>query len=219
MGKASAYLPGGAFLYTNSSAVTVGIVLYLEKGIQMPEKRVYEILEDFRTSPPLGRLLDGGSLVEYGSHLIPEGGLKMMPNRLYGDGYVVVGDATGLVLNLGYTVRGVDFAVHSGHMAAQAITDAHSLGGYSSANLSGYRRRLNGSFVMREMRRHRMMQNLMQSPHVFNAYPRVMVDMAKRLYEFEEVSPKLLEAGRSSMKGRSSTFGVLSDLLTLARGP
>jgi electron transfer flavoprotein-quinone oxidoreductase len=219
LGKASAYLPGGAFLYTNSSAVTLGIVLYLEEGMRMPEKRVYEILEDFRTSPQLGRLLDGGSLVEYGSHLIPEGGLKMMPRRLYGDGYVIVGDATGLILNLGYTVRGVDFAVHCGHTAAQAIIEAHSSGGYGSANLSGYQRRLNESIVIREMRRHRMTQEMMRSPQVFDAYPRMMVDMAKRLYEFGEASPKLLEAGRSSMKGRRSTFGMLRDLLTLAGGP
>ena len=52
----------------------------------------------------------------------------MVPKRLYGDGYLIIGDAAGFVLNLGYTVRGVDLAVHSGYLAALAIADAQSLG-------------------------------------------------------------------------------------------
>jgi electron transfer flavoprotein-quinone oxidoreductase len=219
LGKPSDYLPGGAFLYTNSSTVSIGLVLYLKQGIQMPDDQVYGLLEKFRTSPPLGQLLAGGSLVEYGSHLIPEAGLKMMPDKLYGDGYVIVGDAAGLVLNLGYTVRGVDFAVHSGFLAAQAITDAHSSKNLGAANLATYEEKLNRSFVVKEMRRHSAIQKMMQKRHIFEAYPRILVDAARRLYEFDEVSPKLLEAGRRSMKGRRSTIGVLSDLLSLARGP
>ena len=65
LGKPSDYLPGGAFLYTNSSTVSLGLVLYLEEGMKIPEKHVYEILEDFRALPPLDRLLSGGTLVEY----------------------------------------------------------------------------------------------------------------------------------------------------------
>lgn len=219
LGRPSGYMPGGAFLYTNSSTISLGLVLYLEGGMQMPSNQVYETLEEFRTSPPLGRLLGGGSIVEYGSHLIPEAGLKMKPNRLYGDGYVIVGDAAGLVLNLGYTVRGVDFAVQSGHLAAEAIADAHSSGDFSSAGLAGYQKRLNESFVVKEMRRHGAIQKMMQKKHVFDAYPRTIVDAARRLYEFDETSPKLLEAGRRSAKGRRSALGVLGDLLLLARGP
>lgn len=219
LGKPSDYLPGGGFLYTNSSTISLGLVLYLEPGSQMPDNQVYEILERFRTSPTLGRLLAGGSLVEYGSHLIPEAGLTMMPDRLYGDGYVIVGDAAGLVLNLGYTVRGVDFAVHSGYLAAQAISDAYSSKDFSATKLATYEEKLNHSFVVREMRRHNIIQKMMQKRYIFEAYPRILVDAARRLYEFDEISPKLLEAGRRSIKGRRSTIGVLSDLLTFARGP
>jgi electron transfer flavoprotein-quinone oxidoreductase len=219
LGKPSDYLPGGGFLYTNSSTISLGLVLYLEPGSKMPDNQVYDILEKFRTSPTLGRLLAGGSLVEYGSHLIPEAGLTMMPDRLYGDGYVIVGDAAGLVLNLGYTVRGVDFAVHSGYLAAQAISDAYSSKDFSAEKLATYEEKLNHSFVVREMRRHNIIQKMMQKRYIFEAYPRILVDAARRLYEFDEISPKLLEAGRRSIKGRRSTIGVLSDLLTLARGP
>ena len=219
LGEPSDFLPGGAFLYTNSSTVSIGLVLYLEEGTPVPGKSVYDILEEFRGSPPLSKLLSGGSVVEYGSHLIPEAGLKMMPDRLYGNGYVVVGDAAGLVLNLGYTVRGVDFAVHSGHLAAQAISDAHSSGGFSSANLAAYEEKLKASFVIKEMRKHGAIQKLMQKRQIFEAYPRMVVDIARRLYEFDDASPKFIEAGRRSMKGRRSMLGMLDDLLLLARGP
>jgi electron transfer flavoprotein-quinone oxidoreductase len=219
LGRPSKYLPGGAFLYTSSSTISLGLVLYLEEGMQMPDKHVYEILEEFRTSPPLKQLLGEGSVVEYGSHLIPEGGLKMMPDKLYGDGYVIIGDAAGLTLNLGYTVRGVDFAVHSGHLAAESIADAHSAGSYGSGNLASYEEKLNNSFIIREMHRHSAIQKMMRRKHIFDAYPHIMVDAAKRLYEFEDTSPRLLEAGRRSMKGRISTFTLLNDLMTLSRGP
>jgi len=218
LGEPSDFLPGGAFLYTNSSTVSIGLVLYLEEGTPVPGKSVYDILEEFRAAPPLKQLLSGGSVVEYGSHLIPEAGLKMMPDRVYGDGYVVVGDAAGLVLNLGYTVRGVDFAVHSGHLAAQAITDAHA-SGFSSGNLAAYEQKLKASFVIKEMRKHGAIQKLMQKRQIFEAYPRMVVDIARRLYEFDDTSPKFIEAGRRSMKGRRSTIGMLDDLLLLARGP
>jgi electron transfer flavoprotein-quinone oxidoreductase len=219
LGKPTDYFPGGAFLYTNSSTVSIGLVLYLGEGTQVPSKNVYEILEEFRASSPLKQMLGGGTVVEYGSHLIPEAGLKMVPSRLYGDGYLVVGDAAGLVLNLGYTVRGVDFAVHSGYLAAQTIADAHSSGSFSSSNLAGYGEKLGSSFVMKEMRRHGAMQKLMQKRQIFEAYPRILVDVARRLYEFDETSPRFIEAGRRSMKGRRSTLAILEDLLLLARGP
>ena len=219
LGEPSDFLPGGAFLYTNSSTVSIGLVLYLEEGTPVPGKSVYDILEEFRAAPPLKQLLSGGSVVEYGSHLIPEAGLKMRPDPLYGDGYVVVGDAAGLVLNLGYTVRGVDFAVHSGNLAAQAIADAHSSGGFSSENLAAYEQKLKASFVIKEMRKHGAIQKLMQKRQIFEAYPRMVVDIARRLYEFDDTSPKFIEAGRRSMKGRRSMLGMLDDLLLLARGP
>lgn len=219
LGRPTDYAPGGAFLYTNSSTVSLGLVLYLEEGMVVPEKHVFQTLESLRTSAPFDRLLSGGTLVEYGSHLIPEAGLAMMPRRLYGDGYVLVGDAAGLVLNLGYTVRGVDFAVQSGSLAAEAIEAAHSHGGYRSDNLASYEERMNESFVIGEMRRHNAMQKLAKKKHVFDVYPRILVDAAMRLYEFDEASPRLLEAGRRSIKGRRSSLGLLDDLLTLARGP
>ncbi|WP_250110135.1 FAD-binding protein, partial [Escherichia coli] len=41
------------------------------------------------------------------AHMVPEGGLAMVP-QLVNDGVMIVGDAAGFCLNLGFTVRGMD---------------------------------------------------------------------------------------------------------------
>ena len=64
-------------------------------------------------------MIAGGKTVEYSGHVVPEGGLKMMP-EIVGDGVLVAGDAAMLCMNLGYTVRGMDLAVASGEIAAKA---------------------------------------------------------------------------------------------------
>jgi len=219
VGKATDYMPGGAFLYTNSATVSLGIVVFLSHAVREVKRHVYDVLEDLRASLPFVRLLEGGSLVEYGAHLTPEAGLRMVPRKLYGDGFLIAGDAAGLLINLGYTVRGVDMAAFSGYLAAEAVEEAHSLGGYTSQNLSCYERKLNDSFIMKEMKRHSMVQKLMVKGHVFELYPHVLVGAAKRLFEFEETSPKLLEAVNDSLKGRCSRLRVLLDVVTLMRGP
>jgi hypothetical protein len=104
----------------------------------------------------------------------------------------------------------------AGYETAQAIVEAKDS---TSASLASYEEKLSRSFVVKEMHRHGAIQKMMNKRHIFEVYPRIMVDAARMLYEFDEASPKLLEAGRRSMKGRRSTIGVLSDLLALARGP
>ena len=55
---------------------------------------------------------------EYSAHLIPEGGYKAIP-QLYGDGWVVVGDAAQL--NNAIHREGSNLAMTSGRIAAEAI--------------------------------------------------------------------------------------------------
>ncbi|MDW8076870.1 MAG: FAD-dependent oxidoreductase [Nitrososphaerota archaeon] len=219
VGKVTDYLPGGAFLYTNSATVSLGVVLFLSHAMKKLKRHVHEVLEDLRTFPPFARLLEGGSLVEYGAHLTPEVGPKVIPKKLYGDGFLIVGDAAGLLINLGYTVRGVDLAAFSGYLAAEAIKEAHSLGSYTSNNLSCYERKLNESFVMREIRKHKSIQKLMNKNYAFELYPQVLVDTTRRLFEIEETSPKLLEAINESLKDKGSKFRMFLDIIALMRGP
>ncbi|MEM2182369.1 MAG: electron transfer flavoprotein, partial [Nitrososphaerota archaeon] len=216
-GEPTGYLPGGAFLYTNSSTISLGLVIFLDAAISRIDQHVYELLEGLRLSPVMMNIIGDGTLLEYGAHLTPEAGLSLCPNKLYSDGLLIAGDAAGLLLNLGYTIRGVDFAAYSGYLAAKAVIKAHENGDYSSMTLSYYQKLIEESFIMKEMKKHSDVSKLFGSNELFSLYPSLVIDTAKRLYEIEEYSPKLMEAFRESIRGKSSMISILFKLLKLVR--
>lgn len=65
------------------------------------------MLEDFKQHPAVAPLIAGGKLVEYAAHVVPEAGMNMQP-ELVGDGVLIAGDAAGMCMNLGFTIRGMD---------------------------------------------------------------------------------------------------------------
>jgi len=115
--------------------------------IDNTENSLPQMLEDFKAHPQIAPLLEGGRLLEYSAHLIPEGGAEMLP-KLYGDGVLVTGDAAALCTNLGFTLRGMDLAIESGLLAAGAVIGAKEKGDFSGQGLSAYQEALNGSFAM-----------------------------------------------------------------------
>lgn len=57
-------------------------------------------------------------MVEYSAHVVPEAGLRMQ-HELVRDGVLIAGDAAGMCMNLGFTIRGMDLAMASGEAAAK----------------------------------------------------------------------------------------------------
>ena len=55
-------------------------------------------------------------------------------------------------MNIGYCVRGMDFAIESGRLAAETILKARESDDYSAKTLSAYLELLNDSFVMRDLK-------------------------------------------------------------------
>ncbi|XNM90343.1 hypothetical protein ACLK1X_09700 [Escherichia coli] len=51
------------------------------------------MLEDFKQHPAIRPLISGGKLLEYSAHMVPEGGLAMVP-QLVNEGVMIVGDTT-----------------------------------------------------------------------------------------------------------------------------
>ena len=86
---------GTGFLYTNKDSIAVGIGCMLA---DMKRQRLTpaQLLEGLKQHPSVRPLLDGAEMKEYAAHLIPEGGYTALP-RLYGDGWLVVGDSAGFV--------------------------------------------------------------------------------------------------------------------------
>ncbi|WP_213992123.1 hypothetical protein [Sodalis sp. dw_96] len=79
-----------------------------------------------------------------------------MVHDLTRPGLVVVGDAAGLTLNTGLTVRGMDLVAGSGIAAAKAIDTALQKSDFSQASLDAYSAELNRTFVGQDMHTYAM---------------------------------------------------------------
>jgi electron transfer flavoprotein-quinone oxidoreductase len=141
---------GGGFMYTNTDSISVGVVLRLD-DLTAKEKVATEVFDHFLTHPFIAGYLEGGEVAEYGCHLVAEGGMAMV-GEIDMDGMVVVGDAAGLTLNTGLTVRGMDLAVASGVAAAVGIGASLDRNDFSKAGLAGYRAALFASPEGKDMK-------------------------------------------------------------------
>ncbi|MFN3621310.1 MAG: FAD-dependent oxidoreductase, partial [Nitrososphaerales archaeon] len=191
LGDVTEGLPGGVFLYTNSAAISLGLVLMLNSAKALNEP-VYRLLERVRLSPFLSRYLKDSSIVEYSAHLIPEASSVMLSHP-YSDGLLVAGDAAGYLLNLGYTYRGVDFAAYSGYLAAHAFEKAHAQGDFSKKGLECYEQLLKESFVLKQMLKFRGLHNLLNDKTLFSEYPKMLSSLARELFSFDYEAPTLIE--------------------------
>ncbi|MFH1091276.1 MAG: FAD-dependent oxidoreductase, partial [Pseudomonadota bacterium] len=172
VGEATKGRIGGGFIYTNRASLSLGLVFNLENLIGS-ERKIPDLLEEFKGHPLIEPLLEGGRSVEYAAHLVPEAGLNMLP-RLYTDGFLVVGDAAGLVINLGYLIRGMDLAIASGQAAAQTIIQAHQEKDFSQKSLARYQQALEDSFVLKDLRTYRSAQAFLDNPRLYSDYPQLV---------------------------------------------
>ncbi len=180
VGSCTAGLPGGGFLYTNRSSISLGLVVNAA-ALQSHQIKVSELLEDFKAHPHITPLIAGGEVVEYSAHLVPEAGLNMQP-ELFGDGILAVGDAAGFVVNLGYMVRGMDLAIASGAAAAQAILAARDKNDFTRQGLSGYIEFLKQNGVSRVMETYRHAPEFLESQSLYQNYPQLVTDLAVDLF-------------------------------------
>ena len=172
---------GGAFIYTNEDTVSVGIVATMSEVIKQ-DIPVYQMLENFKNRPEIAPVIRGGKLVEYSGHVVPEGGLKMMP-ELVGNGVIVAGDAAMMCMNLGYTVRGMDLAIAAGQIAGKAAAQALDAGDTSKAGLQCYKTMLDDSFVMRDMKQYQNFPEFLEEcPRMFNEYPEMIRDIMNPMF-------------------------------------
>jgi electron transfer flavoprotein-quinone oxidoreductase len=201
VGWATRGVPGGGFLYTNRESLSVGIVAPIA-GLVRSKVRSGEMMGDFLHHPMIEPLVRGGKLLEYGAHVVPEGGLKAMP-RLYGGGILALGDAAGLGINSGFVVRGMDLAIASAQAAAETVLEARGRGDFSSEGLSAYARRLDASYAMADMRTYARAPGFFGNPRLYSDYPNLIEQVMTRIYEGEarpkeHLGPMLMKATRES---------------------
>lgn len=173
---------GGGFVYTNRDSISVGIVAGIHALAARGSIPVHEMLERFKAHPAVASLIRGGKVVEHSGHMVPEGGLGIMP-KLAGDGVLLAGESAMMCVNLGYQVRGMDYAIAAGQIAGIEAAKAIDNGDVSAEGLQGYVRAIEDSFVMKDLKRFSDAPRFMGSFHrMFNDYPRMLKDIMNRAF-------------------------------------
>ncbi|MBE3578124.1 MAG: FAD-dependent oxidoreductase [Limnochordales bacterium] len=159
---------GNAFIYTNKDSLSVGLGAMISE-FQRRRVHPHQLLERFKQHPVVAPLVAGGEIKEYMAHMIPEGGYEAMP-PLYGDGFLVCGDAAGMVIAVHR--EGSNLAITSGRLAAETVVEAAEAGDFSARKLSAYREKLEQSFVLKDLRQYRHLTPMMErSPQFLGVYP------------------------------------------------
>jgi electron transfer flavoprotein-quinone oxidoreductase len=189
VGSITRQMMGGGFLYTNRESLSLGMVVGLASlNNREPREEVYHLLDAFKARPEVHRLVHGGETVEYSAHLIPEGGIEAKP-QLFTDGMLLVGDAAGFGLNMLITVRGMEYAMISGVLAAKAIQKAKEKNDFSASALSHYEDLVNQSVIMKDLETFRRSPEILKNPRLFSLYPQFVGDLFEKLMTIDE-NPK-----------------------------
>lgn len=205
---------GSAFIYTNKDTLSIGIGVST-RALKYGKITPNEIIESFKEHPSIRRLIKGGKLLEYSAHMIPEFGYDHLP-KLTMDGLIIVGDAAGFVNMNPLYHEGSNLAMASGLIAAETIIEAKKKGNYSNKELSKYRARLEGSFVLKDLKRYKGISNFaMKHPEFFKEYPDLLIELARDFFTISEM-PKG-EARRRMIKKIIKRVNFLRLLIGLYR--
>ena len=196
IGQCTRQIPGGAFVYTNRNSLSLGIVVYINQLIES-KVEAYELMREFNSNPAIAKLIAGGKLLEYSAHVIPEASRT----GLFTDGLLVVGDAAGLLVNSGITLRGMDMAIASGMAAAEAIKIAIGKNDFSKKTLSHYERLLKNDFVLADMRTFKRSPAFLQNTRLYSAYPELACRLFHRLAVVKGPKKRLLDELLEETKG------------------
>jgi len=184
---------GTGFVYTNRDSISVGVgVLISELYRRKDSVSPHELLERFKNHPCIYPLVKDGELLEYAAHMIPSDGYKNMP-RLYIDGFLLVGDAAGL-LNNSFFHEGVNMAMASGVMAAETILKNRKKKRYNAADLSYYKKLLENSFVLDDMKNCRDFLDIMHvNKELINDYPHALKSALVKYFEVSDTPKRVIK--------------------------
>lgn len=212
MGEVTRGKFGGGFLYTNQSSVSLGIVVGIKDLMEgNPDVPAPQLMDDFKIRPEIARLIKGGQTVEYSAHVIPEGGIKTW-GALYNDGILVTGDAAGMAMNIGVTVRGMEYALASGYYAAQAVLKARENNDFGRDSLKVYQDMLENSFVFKDFKSFQEAPQVLDNPRFFKHYPEMVGNLMRDLYSVPNGPKEKLYTSMKRQLTAKEIWAMLGDL-------
>jgi len=215
-GSITAGMAGTGFLYTNGDSISIGIGCLIS-DFAASGVRPYYLLEKFKRHPSIAPLIEGGESKEYAAHMLPEGGYNAIP-KLYGDGWVVAGDAAQM-LNAVHR-EGSNLAMTSGRLAAETIVAAKAKGkAMNASTLKAYKKALDESFVMKDLKKYRRLPQVLHgSKHFFTDYPRLLTQAAETMLRVDGVAKRDKEKSvMGAFRTERGLRGLASDVLKMSR--
>jgi electron-transferring-flavoprotein dehydrogenase len=143
---------GGGWVYGmgetegGKNLVSVGLVVGLD--YRDPTLDAHRQFQRLKLNPRIAAFLRGGKVLHYGAKSLPEGGLYAMP-RAHGDGFLIVGDAAGLMNSM--RLKGIHLAMRSGMLAADTAFQCLLSGDTSAAATAAYERAMKADWVHDEL--------------------------------------------------------------------
>lgn len=177
----------------------------------------YSLLDKMKAHPAIAPLIEDGEVKEYAAHLIPEGGYNAIP-QVYGDGWLIVGDS-GMFVNAVHR-EGSNLAMTTGQMAAETVIALKQAGQpMTRANLAKYKRRLDESFVMKDMKKYRDLPEIFSdNPQFLTTYPELVNKSAYTMLQVDGVDKRSKERQiLANFRERRSVLGLLGDAFKLWR--
>jgi electron-transferring-flavoprotein dehydrogenase len=148
---------GGSFIYPlGDDMVTLGMVVGLD--YRDVELSVHDLLQELKTHPLVGRILEGGERLEWGAKTIPEGGFVALPKQLHAPGLLLCGDGAGFV-NVP-ALKGIHYAIESGRLAAEAAFAAVRPGASPATALGAYDDAVRDSYIWSDLQEVRNMRQV-----------------------------------------------------------
>jgi electron-transferring-flavoprotein dehydrogenase len=139
---------GGGWIYgLRENRVSLGLVTGLE--YHNPRFDPREASQEFKTHPLVRPILEGGRIIAYGAKTVPVGGWYSMP-RTYVDGGLIVGDSASFLNS--QRLKGIHLAIKTGMLAAETIFEALRAGDASARTLAAFPRKVEQSWVAKELR-------------------------------------------------------------------
>lgn len=204
---------GGGFMYANRTSISLGVVAGIEACASTANATpVYQMLEDLKKHPAVAPLIKGAKVVEHSGHMVPEGGINIMP-PLIGDGVMLAGDSAMMCINLGYMVRGMDYAIAAGQMAGQQAVKALDAGDTSKAGLQGYVDALEQSFVLKDLRQYKDEPAFMENfDRMFNGYPGMVRDIMNSMFVVDGSPVTPIKQNVMPIVKRMGIMNILKDV-------
>ncbi len=157
---------GGSFIYgMDKNHVSLGFVVSLDAPD--PFLDPHRKFQEWKSHPLVKGIIEGGKLVRYGAKTIPEGGWYSIP-RPWFDGGMLVGDSAGF-LNMS-RLKGIHLAMKSGMLAAETAIEALEKKDPSAKVTEGYQRRLDESWLKKELYRVRNFRQPFQRGFLTGAF-------------------------------------------------